>query len=243
MTYCFDLDNTICATPSSKNYEECVPYRTVINKINALKLEGHLVKIFTARGSGSGKNWHELTVSQLEKWKVNYDELIDKGKPSYDVFIDDKNQNAYEWRRNNGIGVTGFVAGAFDLLHAGHCLYLKEAKNVCDYLYAALQVDPSLEDRKKRPLGKPKNKPIQSFKERRIQLESISYVDEIVEYETEEDLRALLRSLKPDIRVLGCDYKDVLSTGEEFCGGVIYHSRNHEWSSSYLRRIIIENSK
>ena len=243
MIYCFDLDNTICATPSSKNYNESVPYRLIIKKINSLKAEGHFIKIFTARGSGSGQDWHSLTVSQLKKWKVDYDELIDQGKPRYDVFIDDKNQNAYEWRKSNGIGVTGLVAGAFDLLHAGHCLYLKEAKNVCDYLYAALQVDPSLENYKKRSLGKPKNKPIQSLEERRIQLESTSYVNEIKEYETEEDLFALLKLLKPDIRVLGSDYKDIPSTGEEFCGGVIYHSRNHEWSSSDLRRVIVENSK
>ena len=243
MIYCFDLDNTICATPSSKNYEECIPYRSVIKKINALKREGHFIKIFTARGSGSGKDWHALTVSQLKKWEVEYDKLIDQGKPSYDIFIDDKNENAYEWRKINGIGVTGFVAGAFDLLHAGHCLYLKEAKNVCDYLYAAIQVDPSLENCSKRPLGKPKNKPVQTLKERKIQLESTSYVNEIKEYETEEDLAALLKLIKPDIRVLGSDYKDTLSTGEEFCGGVIYHSRNHEWSSSDLRRTIAENSK
>ena len=51
MIYCFDLDNTICATPSSKKYEESVPYRPVINKINRLKTRGFYIKIFTARGS------------------------------------------------------------------------------------------------------------------------------------------------------------------------------------------------
>lgn len=39
--------------------------------------------------------------------------------------------------------MTGFVASCFDLLHAGHCLMLKDAKKQCDYLIAALQVDPS----------------------------------------------------------------------------------------------------
>ena len=31
-----------------------------------------------------------LTIDQLKKFRVNYDELI-FGKPSYDVFVDDKN--------------------------------------------------------------------------------------------------------------------------------------------------------
>ena len=48
----------------------------------------------------------------------------------------------------------GFTCGAFDLLHAGHIVMLKEAKENCDYLIVGLQTDPSI-DRKK------KNKPIQ----------------------------------------------------------------------------------
>ena len=39
----------------------------------------------------------------------------------------------------------GFVASCFDLLHAGHCLMLKDAKNHCDYLVAALQTDPTID--------------------------------------------------------------------------------------------------
>ena len=49
---------------------------------------------------------------------------------------------------------TGFVASCFDLLHAGHCLMLQDAKEQCDYLVVALQVDPSVD----RP---EKNKPVQ----------------------------------------------------------------------------------
>ena len=67
----------------------------------------------------------------------------------------------------------GFVAGAFDLLHAGHVLMLKDARSQCDYLIAGLHIDPSIE----RPQ---KNKPIQTLEERRIQLEGCKYVDEII---------------------------------------------------------------
>ena len=241
MIYCFDLDNTICATPASKIYSESIPYRQIVSYINKLKVQGHIIKIFTARGSGSGIDWRNLTEKQLGKWGVHYDELI-LGKPSFDIFIDDKAVNTYHWRKKNDLAVTGLVAGAFDLLHAGHCLYLKEAKDVCDYLYAALQVDPSCEDFNNRPLKSKKNKPIQSLEERRIQLKSISYVDEIVEYKTENDLKEILRNLQPDVRILGSDYKNTISTGEEFCGGVIYHTRDHDWSSTNLRKAVIENS-
>jgi len=234
-TYCFDLDNTLCATPSSKKYEEAIPFKHVISYVNQLYNNGNYIKIFTARGSGSGIDWHEVTTSQLDKWKVKHHELIDKGKPHYDIFIDDKAENAYRWRKNTNLTVTGFVAGAFDLLHAGHCLFLKEAKLVCDYLYVALQVDPSTESSGNRPLKKPKNSPVQSLEERKIQLESMSYVDEILIYETESDLFNILKETRPNVRILGSDYKNTKATGQQFSDGVIYHNRNHPWSSSELR--------
>lgn len=242
MTYCFDLDNTICATPASREYNEAVPYTEIVHYINKLHKQGHTIKIFTARGSGSGKNWHDLTVKQLWSWGVKHDELIDKGKPSYDLLIDDKAVNAYEWRKKEGLAVTGLVAGAFDLLHAGHCLYLKEAKSVCDYLYVALQSDPTLDEHSKRPLGLPKNKPVQSLEERKIQVESLSYVDFVEVYDREVDLHEICQNLRPNVRILGSDYKGKHATGQEFSRGVIYHTRNHDWSSSTLRQRIYRDN-
>ena len=69
--------------------------------------------------------------------------------------------------------ITGITASSFDLLHAGHILMLREAKTQCDHLICALQVDPT----KDRP---EKNKPIQTYMERYIQLEAVKYVDEII---------------------------------------------------------------
>ena len=71
----------------------------------------------------------------------------------------------------------GITASSFDLLHAGHILMLREAKSVCDYLICALQTDPTID----RP---EKNKPVQTFMERYIQLSAVRYVDEIIPYET-----------------------------------------------------------
>ena len=51
--------------------------------------------------------------------------------------------------------VKGFTCSSFDLLHAGHILMLKDAKEQCDYLIVGLQIDPTID----RP---EKNKPIQS---------------------------------------------------------------------------------
>ena len=79
----------------------------------------------------------------------------------------------------------GFTCGAFDLLHAGHVVMLKEAKQNCDYLIVGLQTDPTLDRQEK-------NKPIQSMYERYIQLQAIKYIDEIIPYDTEKSLLDLL---------------------------------------------------
>ena len=46
-------------------------------------------------------NTSSLTYNQLVKWKIKFHELR-MGKPSYDLFIDDKNLNAnYHWQIEN----------------------------------------------------------------------------------------------------------------------------------------------
>ena len=122
----------------------------------------------------------------------------------------------------------GFTCGAFDLLHAGHILMLKECKEICDYLIVGLQTDPSIDRLYKR-------KPIQSLEERRIQLEAVKYVDQIVIYETEDDLVDLLWKLRPDIRILGMDWKDKNFTGYDIQNIEIYfNSRSHNYSTTEL---------
>jgi glycerol-3-phosphate cytidylyltransferase len=233
--YIFDLDETLC-TCNAQNYGNARPYTDRIKEVNKLYNEGNEITIFTARGTGSKINWHETTLAQLSVWGVKYHRLIDSGKPTGDVFIDDKAMNTSDWVKSFKKKKIGFVASCFDLLHAGHCLMLKDAKSQCDHLIAALQTDPTID----RPHSK--KKPIQSIEERRIQLESNKYVDEIHEYSSELDLLSLLSNLRPDIRILGSDWigKDI--TGPNLTKEIYYHPRNHDWSTSYLKeRIFNEN--
>lgn len=132
----------------------------------------------------------------------------------------------------------GITASAFDLCHAGHILMLKEAKTVCDYLIVCLQGDPSQTDASYR--GKQKNKPIMSLEERRIILEGIKYVDEIVVYNSEEELYDLLVKLKPDIRIIGPDWKGKQYTGHDLPVPMYFNSRDHHFSTTELRHRIYE---
>lgn len=128
----------------------------------------------------------------------------------------------------------GITFSTFDMLHAGHIAMLSEAKNHCDYLIAGLQTDPTID----RPTEK--NPPVQSIVERQIQLAACRYVDEVVVYQTEQDLVDLLLILPVDVRILGVEYEDKQFTGraEGQMRGIelVFNGRDHSFSSSSLRR-------
>lgn len=133
-------------------------------------------------------------------------------------------------------GVIGFTCSTFDLLHAGHITMLEEAKHHCDYLIVGLQNDPTID----RP---EKNGPIQSIVERQIQLAAVKFIDEIIVYNTEEDLLDLLLTLPIKVRVLGDEYKTKDFTGKDIAKQrgikIIYNGRDHSFSSSSLRKRVV----
>ncbi len=91
--YIVDIDGTIC-TKTDSDYTKCTPLYANIDIFNNLYAIGHEIHYWTARGAISGKNWDELTLSQLKSWGVKYNS-INMGKPHYDVWIDDKAVNAH----------------------------------------------------------------------------------------------------------------------------------------------------
>lgn len=128
---------------------------------------------------------------------------------------------------------TGFTCSTFDLFHAGHIMMLKEAREQCDYLLVGLQTDPTL-DRKE------KNKPIQSVFERFVQLKACRYVDEVVVYATEKELRDILLSYPIDVRILGEEYKNKEFTGYDIPMEFYFNNRRHSFSTTELRHRVVD---
>ena len=134
---------------------------------------------------------------------------------------------------------TGITASTFDLLHAGHVMMLREAKSQCDHLICAIQVDPSV-DRKE------KNTPVQTLVERYTQLAAVRYVDEIIPYQSEDDLVDILKMYDIDVRIIGDEYKDKTFTGRATCASqgieVYFNKRDHRFSTSDLRKRVTEEN-
>lgn len=124
----------------------------------------------------------------------------------------------------------GLVCSTFDLLHAGHVIMLEEAKKHCDFLTCALQTH--VVDRPE------KNRPVQTVYERWKQLSAVKYVDEVIPYESEEDLLNLILSMPKHVRILGSEYERRKWTGSElyFPDSVVYLKRDHFYSTSELRK-------
>lgn len=232
--YCFDLDGTLCSL-SSKDYSTAIPILEAIKEVNRLYDLGNIIKIFTARGTTSKIDYTILTEQQLKTWGLKYHELIMNTKPSFDILIDDRAINAYDWRKNI-TSVKGFISGNFDIIHPGYILLFMEAKQHCNHLIIGLHEDPSIE----RPN---KHKPVQSLEERKLILSSIKYIDDIVVYKTEEDLNNILINYKIDLIILSDEYKNTNYTGYNLDIPVHFHKRDHEYSSSKLKKQIAESIK
>jgi uncharacterized HAD superfamily protein len=93
---CFDIDGVICKTKFNE-YKKSKPIKKNIKIINDLFNKGFFIKIYTARYMGRNfdnkkkaeQQIKKLTIQQLKKWKVNYNKIF-FGKPSFDLFVDDK---------------------------------------------------------------------------------------------------------------------------------------------------------
>ena len=125
----------------------------------------------------------------------------------------------------------GFTAGNFDILHPGYIYTFETAKQHCDHFIVFLQIYPS-------ETRFTKYKPVIPLYERYKTLMAIQYVDEVITYQTEEDLIKLIKFYKPDVRILGEDYIGKGFTGDDLPPKVIYTTRSHNWSTTKLKDLI-----
>lgn len=89
MKYCFDLDGTLCSNTNGE-YKAAIPFYDRIAIVNHLYEDGNFIYIDSARGSTTGINWYDFTISQLNSWGLKYHNLRTGVKIDADLFVDDK---------------------------------------------------------------------------------------------------------------------------------------------------------
>ncbi|MDO8998173.1 MAG: adenylyltransferase/cytidyltransferase family protein [Bacteroidota bacterium] len=125
----------------------------------------------------------------------------------------------------------GFTCGVFDLFHAGHVMMLQECKNNCDYLIVALNKAENISE----TINPGKKKPIFTIEERVTIMKACRYVDEVLIYNSEEELLEILKTKNITIRFLGEDYKGKKITGSDLPIQIYYTDRSHGLSTSFYR--------
>ena len=86
-----------------------------------------------------------------------------------------------------------------------------------------------------------KRQPIFSLEERISQLKAIRYIDKILVYRYEKDLLKLIEAEAFDVRFLGDDYREKSFTGDQFTIPIQFISRNHGWSTTKMKQLIVES--
>ena len=119
-----------------------------------------------------------------------------------------------------------FVNGVFDLLHLGHLALLQQARAMGDYLHVAIDTD-----RRVREL-KGADRPVRNQAERQALLQELRCVDRVSVFDTDQDLRDIIRDYSPDIMVKGSDYRDRPIIGSEHCGSIRFVELLHGHSTT-----------
>jgi rfaE bifunctional protein nucleotidyltransferase chain/domain len=89
--------------------------------------------------------------------------------------------------------------GCFDVLHVGHVRYLEAARREADVLVVGVNGDRSVA-RLKGP-----GRPVMPAEDRAVLVAALRAVDHVVVFE-EDDVKGLLRELRPDVHCKGTDY-------------------------------------
>ena len=124
-----------------------------------------------------------------------------------------------------------FVNGTFDLIHPAHLELLNYAKQHGSYLVVAIDSDSCV----KRLKGQ--NRPVNCQQSRKLLLENLKAVDEVLIFENHQELSNIIQNYQPDVMIVGSDYRDKKVIGAEHARKLIFFERDPRYSSTK----IIEN--
>ena len=127
-----------------------------------------------------------------------------------------------------------FTNGCFDILHRGHIEMLKNSKAQGDHLIVGLNTDASI----KRLKGN--TRPINNETDRKVLLESLDFVDEVILFD-DDTPQQLIERIRPDIITKGGDYTVNTVIGNELAKVIIIPTIEDYSTTNTIRKIENEN--
>ena len=122
--------------------------------------------------------------------------------------------------------------GCFDILHRGHIELFKYAKSLGDELVVGIDSDEKVKK------DKGKNRPIISLQDRIFMLQSIKYIDKVIPFDTTKELRDTIKWYRPNIMVIGSDWKGKEVIGDMFTDKLVFFDRIGEYSTTQLSKYV-----
>ena len=118
--------------------------------------------------------------------------------------------------------------GCFDVIHRGHIELFKYAKSLGDELIVGIDSDEKVKK------DKGEGRPINNLNDRAFILQSIKYIDRVIKFDSTDELRRLVKDIKPDIMVIGSDWegKDVI--GQEYTKELRFFDRVGNYSTTKI---------
>lgn len=132
-----------------------------------------------------------------------------------------------------------FTNGTFDLLHAGHFNLLLLCRQ---YAGRGGVVVVGLDSDEKVQKDKGIQKPFFTFKERKdallsLKFDSVSIVDDVQEFNTNEELHEMIKVLKPEFLIKGDDWKGNV-VGEDIAKNTVLFPKNNYSSTKIIQRVL-----
>lgn len=126
-----------------------------------------------------------------------------------------------------------FVNGTFDILHPGHVQLLNYAKSLGDSLTVGIDSDRRVAE-KKGP-----SRPVNNVHDRAFMLHSLKAVDHVVVFDSDEELERCIKVVKPDIMVVGSDWKDKSVIGSMYSAELRFFDRIENYATTKTIQSII----
>ena len=126
-----------------------------------------------------------------------------------------------------------FANGCFDILHRGHVELFKYAKSLGNKLIVGIDSDEKVKK------DKGPSRPFNCLEDRITVLKAIKYIDEVISFSTRQELENIIKSLNPDVLMVGSDWKGKEVVGDIFAKEVKFFDRIGDYSTTK----ILENNK
>ena len=123
-----------------------------------------------------------------------------------------------------------WTSGCFDILHRGHIELFRYAKSLGDELVVGIDSDEKIR------LDKGKKRPINDLQYRMTMLQSIKYIDKVIPFDTTKELRDTVKWYRPNIIVMGSDWKNKEVIGEDYAEKLIFFERVGNYSTTKMIR-------